>query len=1029
NPNTNYNAQGLKFGGSSTSNQYWTFIKMDLGAMPVGAIIQSAELCMYDYSALNSNSIIAAVYEVQSAWQENTLTWNTAQALTINSAIEAQNALSDAEVGNYIRWNITTLVQKWYINPTLNYGVVIKCADTPDNIISSNDSECSVPMIKPFLYISYQNLGDITAPTTTATITTGTLGSNGWYTSDVTVSLSATDSESGVKSISYGEGSIETTVNGNTVSVTLTTEGQHTLLFQAKDNAGNVESVKQIVIKIDKSAPTNIVIDEIWYDNSQNWYNTSTTAYYNNKDSARSFRIHVSYTDTVSGTSSVSGSAAFGDNPEDAWGTDGFVLEYTIEQGTSPLSDTTITVTVHDKAGHNASYTIPLTFKQDITAPSGYSIDAPEVVGVGISYTVTISGGSDTGSGLGNYYLDAFTSDSGEPTTVRNSMIGVTSAGTHYYRGYATDLVGNKGGIVSATTIVGNSIPSLADVIEVSGGEALYYNSTAKKLYYSNRISSSFTINIDVTGSGAGFDSAAGSAAFGDSPTDNTPGSSPAVFQLTYTIEQGAEFTGTITITLTKGTNTETLELAVELDNTPPSGILVTAPTVPIETYIVTISNATDTGSGLDYYLLDKFTSVTGEPTIQRTSMTGSVDVEGTFYYRGTAVDRVGNKAEVVQKVVYVDFTSPTISITSVTSGANAPMNVTSGTQWTMRYSNKAAFNFEINVHASDSGSGLQNGSGSDAFGDSPSVQCNGASQGDYTFAYSVEADASASSITITFTDRAGKSASVTLTLVLDNTAPPTITLEAKRLGNTIELTWTPPTDPSGVVKYVIYRGTSETDMTVLAEVSASQDGNSAKDGFQYVDNNPPSSKVYYKVVAVDSVGNSAPVSSAPAKKVNPVAQTTTEFPWLLVILGFVVAIVIVILLLFMFRRKPTSVQHSTVQSNYPQQPQNFQQMQQQNLQSTSIPSQQFTNPVQTHASMQPPAQPIQQITSPVSQPTPTQARPIAPVAATNSVVCNICKGIVKKGLMVIPCTCGYNFHETCALRIKTCPKCGKAIA
>ena len=1042
NPTTNYNEKGLKFGGSSASNQFWSFIKMDLGAMPAGAIIQSAELWVYEYGASTSNSIIAAVYEVQSAWDETTLTWNGAQSLTINPTIEAQNAISNAEVGHNIKWNITTLVQKWYTNPTLNYGVVIRCADTPDNIISSNDSECSVPMFKPFLYITYLNLGDTTPPTTTATVTSGTLGNNGWYTSDVVVSLSATDSGSGVQSISYGDGSIDTTVNGDTATITLTSEGQHTLLFQSKDNAGNVESVKQVVIKIDKSAPTNIVIDEIWYDNAENWYNTSTTAYFNNKDSLRTFRISVSYTDTVSGTSTVSGSTAFGDTPEDAWGTDGFILEYTIEQGTTPISDTTITVTVYDKAGHSASHAVPMTFKQDITPPSGYEINAPEVIGTGTAYTVSISGGSDAGSGLGNYYLDEFSSDSGEPTTVRNSMDGVTTAGTHYYRGYAKDLVGNKGTIVSATTIVGNSIPSVSDVIEVSGGEALYYNASAKKLYYSNRIASSFTINIDVTGSGAGFDTASGSSAFGDTPSDNTPGSSPAVFQLTYTIEQGAEFNGNIIITLTKGSNTQTLELAVELDNTPPSGILITSPTVPTEAYTVTIGNASDAGSGLDYYLLDKFTIPTGEPTTQRTSMTDNVNTEGTFYYLGTAVDKVGNKGEIVQKVVYVDFTSPTVSITSVSAGADAPLNVTSGTQWTVRYSNRVAFNFDITIHAADSGSGLQNVSGSNAFGDSPSTQCNGAASGDYTLTYSVEAEATASSITITVTDRAGKSATATLTLVLDNTAPPTITIEAKRLGDKVELTWTPPTDPSGVVKYVIYRGTSETDMTLLAEVSSSQDANSAKDGFQYVDNNAPSSKVYYKVVAVDSVGNSAPVSSAPAKKVNPVAQTTTEFPWLVVILGIVVAVVIVVLLLFMFRKRPTPVQHSTVQSNYPQQPQ--QNYQQHNFQ--QFPSQPVSTQMQPQVASMPAPQPSQQTTvqqtqpqniqgqsasvqPPVQNATQTQSSPIAPVMADKTVVCNICKGIVKKGLMVIMCTCGYSFHETCALRIKTCPKCGKAIA
>ncbi len=84
---------------------------------------------------------------------------------------------------------------------------------------------------------------DKSAPLITPTIT-GTLGTNGWYTGNVTVSWTTTDPESG---IATSAGCASQTLTANTPGTTLT--------CSATNGAGLANSA-QVTIKIDKSAPT-----------------------------------------------------------------------------------------------------------------------------------------------------------------------------------------------------------------------------------------------------------------------------------------------------------------------------------------------------------------------------------------------------------------------------------------------------------------------------------------------------------------------------------------------------------------------------------------------------------------------------------------------------------------------------------------------------------------------------------------------------------------------------------------------------
>jgi len=93
---------------------------------------------------------------------------------------------------------------------------------------------------------------DKNPPVTTCHLS-GKMGGNGWYISDVTVWLNATDDLSGVNVTYYR-------VDGRSWKIytgpfVITGSKRHTLSFYSVDNAGNVENVKTKIVKIDITPP------------------------------------------------------------------------------------------------------------------------------------------------------------------------------------------------------------------------------------------------------------------------------------------------------------------------------------------------------------------------------------------------------------------------------------------------------------------------------------------------------------------------------------------------------------------------------------------------------------------------------------------------------------------------------------------------------------------------------------------------------------------------------------------------------
>jgi len=183
---------------------------------------------------------------------------------------------------------------------------------------------------------SIQLIRDVTPPAVAVSLY-GTSGNNGWYTSDVVVTLKATDGEKGVDRTEYGFDGVNWSPYISPVGIS--GEGETTFYYRSFDKGGNMTS-SDVIIKIDKTPP---VISASYSPeaNSAGWNNSSVT-------------VHFEANDDISGLESVT--------PDVTIFTEGI--------------NQTVTGAAVDRAGNSASVTLS-GIKIDFTAPV-VTINSPE---------------------------------------------------------------------------------------------------------------------------------------------------------------------------------------------------------------------------------------------------------------------------------------------------------------------------------------------------------------------------------------------------------------------------------------------------------------------------------------------------------------------------------------------------------------------------------------------------------------------------------------------------------------------------
>ncbi|WP_158082111.1 OmpL47-type beta-barrel domain-containing protein [Paenibacillus ferrarius] len=189
-------------------------------------------------------------------------------------------------------------------------------------------------------------------------------GSNGWYTSDVTVGLAVYDNLSGVASTEYQVNDGAWTAYAG--SIPAFGEGVHKVNYRSTDQAGNVEKTQTIEFKVDKTAPIlNVQLDKmsLWPPNHKM---VTVHAQLNSSDAGSGVAsmelTSITSNEPDSGQGDIGanfGTAATSFNlraDRSGSGTGGriYTITYTIADNAGNKWITSKTVTVpHDQSGYN----------------------------------------------------------------------------------------------------------------------------------------------------------------------------------------------------------------------------------------------------------------------------------------------------------------------------------------------------------------------------------------------------------------------------------------------------------------------------------------------------------------------------------------------------------------------------------------------------------------------------------------------------------------------------------------------------
>lgn len=152
----NWTHNGVPFSGKG-------IMKFDLGTIPVGATITSAQLMLYADTASQNGyygqptygtNNASRLYKVTQAWDENTVNWNNQPTYSTTNSVLLPQATSTSQ--NYTL-DVKNFVQDWVNTPTQNYGMLLQMIGTNYyNLLTFGSSDYAVPAKRPKLSICFQ---------------------------------------------------------------------------------------------------------------------------------------------------------------------------------------------------------------------------------------------------------------------------------------------------------------------------------------------------------------------------------------------------------------------------------------------------------------------------------------------------------------------------------------------------------------------------------------------------------------------------------------------------------------------------------------------------------------------------------------------------------------------------------------------------------------------------------------------------------------------------------------------------------
>ncbi|MGK5739955.1 OmpL47-type beta-barrel domain-containing protein [Micromonospora sp. URMC 103] len=483
---------------------------------------------------------------------------------------------------------------------------------------------------------------DTTAPTATAAVT-GQQDATGAYVGSATVTVSATDTESGVDKIEYSlDGGAYAAY---TAPVSVNAVGQHTLTYRATDKAGNTSAVQSVSFTVvpppadDTTAPTVSAMLHGEQDGNGAYVGGAT--------------VMLSATDSGSGVDTIE------------YSLDGQpYAAYSAPFAVNQPGQHTVNYRATDKAGNTSaaqsvSFTVAQPSPDDTTAPTATAAVTGQQDATGAyvgSATVTVSA-TDTESGVDKieYSLD------GGAYAAYTAPVSVNAVGQHTLTYRATDKAGNTSAVQSVSfTVVA---PPPQDTTAPTTSAVLQGQKNADGAFVS-----SATVVVTASDSGSGVDKI-------EYSLDGQP---YAAYSAPVTVNQPGQHTVNYRAT-DKAGNTSTVK-SVSFSVVAPPSDDTTAPTVTASVsgqvddegaYLGSATMtlfASDAGSGVDRieYALDgaEYTRYARPVTVDQAG-------EHTLSFRAT--DKVGNTS---------GTGSLTFTVISLGSGVNCRVPDTRPTVW-----------------------------------------------------------------------------------------------------------------------------------------------------------------------------------------------------------------------------------------------------------------------------------------------------------------------------------------------------------
>jgi len=370
----------------------------------------------------------------------------------------------------------TTAVTAYVWNDAGTYDIALRVTDDPDSGLTN-------PGKNAVAWTTIEIKLDSAAPDTAITVTPDTPdGANGWYITTPSITIAATDAESGQKAIHYWwDGGAHTVVAGGTATFDAI-EGDHTLHYYAVDNVDNASGEQAVQIKLDLTTPT-IDIALAGTGPANGWYRPDVDV-------------------TVTANAGPSGiDTAEQDYDGSGWVATSLPASFT-EAG---QGDHTLAVRLTTVSGKQAEASAD--FKIDSVAPATtFAVEPPAPEGENGWYyaspAITLSASDpDPSSGF-----DAirYNWDGGGGVVAASPVSFTASEGSHDLNYHSTDLAGNAEAQQTVTVKLDTSTPSTGITLAGTGpyAGAWYHSEVNATLAAAGGTSGIAVAEYDLDGAG-----------------------------------------------------------------------------------------------------------------------------------------------------------------------------------------------------------------------------------------------------------------------------------------------------------------------------------------------------------------------------------------------------------------------------------------------------------------------------------------------------------------------------------------------